>query len=293
MSGRPAFVPPERFVERAWAIIEGRTDDWVVPEVRDAATVVLLRDTAEGIEVFLMRRVTTMAFAAGMHVFPGGRLDPDDHVVPLGLASSDASEALDQRLRGAPGVGAALLAAATRETFEECGVLLVTGEAVPVAGDDQWEQRRQALLDTDLTFSGLLQAAGLVVDTAAIRPWTHWITPAVEDRRYDTRFFVAAMPAAQEAGDASGESDRVHWMRPAEALERWSVGDLAMMTPTADTLRTLLPFSTAAEVLQAADERTIVPLMPQPSLDASGALRWTLVDASTGESLLELGPEDV
>ena len=120
-----------------------------------------------------------------------------------------------------------------------------------------------------------------------------YATPLLDPLRQRARRVVAAMPAAQEAGDASGESDRVHWMRPAEALERWAAGDLAMMTPTSDTLRTLLPFSTAAEVLQAADERTIVPLMPQPSLDASGALRWMLIDASTGESLLELGPEDV
>ncbi|CAB4931413.1 MAG: NUDIX hydrolase [Actinobacteria bacterium] len=293
MSDGPVFVPPQRFVERAWAILEGRTDDWTVPEVRDAATVVLLRDTAEGIEVFLMRRVSTMAFAAGMHVFPGGRLDPDDHIVPLALASPEQAHALDLRLGAAPGVGAALLAAATRETFEECGVLLVTGQAAPVARDDLWEQRRQALLDTGQTFSELLYAEGLVVDTAAIRPWTHWITPPVEERRYNTRFFVAAMPVTQEAGDVSGESDRVHWMRPADALERWAAGDLALMTPTSDTLRTLLPYATAAEVLQAADERTIVPQMPQPSLDASGALRWMLIDASTGEMLLELGLEDV
>jgi len=291
---------PGELVERARSIAAGE-QEWQVPPTRDAATVVLMRDTAEGIEVFLMRRVRAMAFAAGMHVFPGGALDPDDRDVPVMLPAGLDAGWHDRRIRGSRGLGPALLAAAARETFEECGVLLVRrpddaapGAALDLVTDyDRWEPRRRSLLDGDRLFSDLLRGDGLVVDGLGIRPWTHWVTPEFEERRYDTRFFVAALPDGQQARDLGGEADRVHWARPGQALEQYRGGGLAMLPPTVDTLTSLLAFGTAAEVLAAADQREIRPLMPRPRADQGGVsladLQWVLVDATTGEVLDEMG----
>ena len=278
--GAPLRLPDD-VVRRAREIAEGRAV-WVPPVPRNAATVVLLRNTNDGPEAFLMRRVTTMAFAAGMHVFPGGSVDGDDMRVPL-ASSADLLTGLDARLSTAPDGGAALLAAAARETFEECGVLLVVPRNAINA--DEWEPRRRSLLDGGVTFSALLTASGYEVDTAAIRPWTHWITPEVEERRYDTRFFVAALPADQQARDVGGEADRVHWLRPADALERHAAGGLAMLLPTVAVLASLLPYATAEDAVKAADARVIRPQLPRAFLDPDGSLRWSIVDGSSGEVL--------
>lgn len=257
---------------------------------RQAATVIVLRDTAAGPEVFLMRRVRTMAFAAGMHVFPGGSVDDDDFAVPInGLSSADRT-ALDVRLSATAGLGAALLAAAARETFEECGVLLALpdNQSVDVAlatGFGRWSQRRQSLIDKDRTFSQLLIGDELGIDSSAIRPWSHWVTPEVEPRRFDTRFFVAALPAHQDAHDLGGEADSVEWVRPAQALERHSRGELAMLLPTAATLESLTPFESSAQVMAAADSRSIRPLMPAPVGDGE---QWHIVDERTREVVQQL-----
>jgi len=283
---------PDEMLRRARSIAEG-SGEWTPPIPRHASTVVLVRDGADGLEVFLMRRVSTMAFAAGMHVFPGGVVDPDDSAVNLQLGSDDTVESLDQRLTAPPGLGSALVAAAARETFEECGVLLVSpiGDAVDLEltlDDERWEPRRRALLEGDRAFSELLDGDGLAVDASSIRPWAHWITPEVDNRRYNTRFFVAAIPEGQSARDLGGEADRVHWTTPASALRRHEAGELAMMLPTIDTLTALLPFASAHEVIAAADLRVVRPLMPQATFDDHDNMTWGLVDQSTGEVVCDI-----
>jgi len=257
---------------------------------RHAATVIVLRDTAHGPEGFLRRRVHTMAFAAGMHVFPGGSVDDDDFKVPLtGLSAADR-DALDVRFSAADGLGAALLAAAARETFEECGVLLAVPDdpavdVVLATGFDRWGERRQSLIDRDRTFSQVLVGDGLGIDSSAIRPWSHWVTPEVEPRRFDTRFFVAALPAHQAAHDLGGEADSVGWMTPAQALVRHERGELAMLLPTVATLESLTSYATSAEVLADADSRTIRPLMPAPIGDGH---EWHILDERTREIVEQL-----
>ena len=291
MSHNAPLRLPDEVTQRARDIAEGRST-WSPPEPRDAATVVLLRDTERGPEVFLMRRVTTMAFAAGMHVFPGGSVDVDDTRVPVAM-SDEHDAALDQRLSAAPGAGRALLGAAARETFEECGVLLVSP---PVdTGSHRWESRRQDLVNGAVTFSSLLEGEGLLIDAAAIRPWEHWITPEAESRRYDTRFFVAALPASQQAHDVGGEADRVRWLRPADALARHAAGDLPMLLPTVAVLASMSSFASADEIVSAAEALVIRPQLPRARLAHDGALVWSVVDAETGEVLreAEASPDDV
>jgi 8-oxo-dGTP pyrophosphatase MutT (NUDIX family) len=251
---------------------------------RDAATVVLLRErthgtggtdgagAAGGVHAYLMRRTGSMAFAAGMHAFPGGRVDPRDLAQPVPWHGPDPGEWAG-RLGADAALTRALAAAAVRETFEECGVLLAApvGEASGTVVADttgaDWEADRRALVDRTLAFTDFLARRGLMLQAELLRPWAHWITPVFEERRYDTRFFVAALPAGQQARFVGGEADRVVWARPADAAEGYARGELAMLPPTIATLRELAPYATIAQILAAADQRTIVPITPRAVVD--------------------------
>lgn len=200
--------PPE-MVARARGILDGTIEP---PEPRDAATVVLVRDGRGGIEVWMLRRVRTMAFAAGAWVFPGGKVDAaDDGGEDLPPAWADAFCYGDaQLLRRVVG-------AAVRETQEECGVL---------------------------------------VSAANLRPVAHWVTPAIEPRRYDTRFLLAALPDGQDACVNDGESDEGRWFTLAEALGQ------PMLPPTRAVLQALQAHADVEAALASAPEITrIVPVM--------------------------------
>jgi 8-oxo-dGTP pyrophosphatase MutT (NUDIX family) len=225
-------------------------------EPRDAATVVLLRSSESGPEVYLLRRQTSMAFAAGMCVFPGGGVDPRDFDHSVAWAGPSPAE-WASRLGTDERMARALVCAAVRETFEESGVLLAGFSADSVVADttgDDWEADRRALLDRSQSFGGFLDRRGLVLRADLLRPWAHWITPAIEPKRYDTRFFVAAMPEGQRARDVSTEADEVAWVRPAEAAERAAKGEWMMLPPTVATLAELAEFDTVADVLAARRE---------------------------------------
>src|SRR5690349_12761216 len=162
-----------------------------VPEARPAATVALLRDGPLGPEAFLMRRASSMAFAARMHVFPGGGLDPRDGGTDVPWAGPDLAWWADAMVVPAQ-EAAGLVCAAVRELFEESGVLLAGPSASSVVSDltdPSWEDDRQGLLDRTLALSGLLRRRGLVLRSDLLRPWAHWCTPVFEPRRYDTWFF--------------------------------------------------------------------------------------------------------
>ncbi|MGB9378875.1 MAG: NUDIX hydrolase [Mycobacteriales bacterium] len=248
-----------------------------VAPARPASTVVLLRDRPGGPEAYLLRRVTGMAFAGGMTVFPGGRVDPADGAGQAPWAGPVPPEWAD-RLSADESLVRALVCAAVRETFEESGVLLAgpaAGQVVADVSGAEWEAERRALEARDLTLSEVLSRRGLLVCSDLLRPWTHWITPESEPRRYDTRFFVAALPAGQATRDVGGEADRVSWMRPADAVAAHQRGDLPMLPPTAVTLEELSGYDSTAAVLDAADRREITPILPRIFGDG-GPLRVVL-----------------
>ena len=225
--------------------------------VRDAATVVLLRDGADGIEAWLLTRVSAMAFAAGMSVFPGGRVDPAD--VGLPVAGGDLAR-LAERFHCDVETARGLVGAAVRETFEETGVLL----SVPVA---DLSGARADVEHGRVSFGELLRANGLSVDGAALHPWARWVTPANEVRRYDTRFFVAAMPDAAVAQDVTTESSEAAWVPVGRAIEQAQRGERGLMPPTLVTLSSLLAFDSVTEVIAAADERDLAAVRPQVRID--------------------------
>src|SRR5215467_5684243 len=221
-AARPPIRLPSWMAQRARDVLEGRKPP---VEPRDAATVMLLRPLpggagpdamglpevvglpdAAGLQVYMLRRQSSMAFAPGAFVFPGGSVDARDAEIEAGWAGPDARE-WGEMIDAPPDLARALVCAAVRETFEECGVLLAgpTADTV-VAGTrgEDWEADRAALLARSVSLAGLLRRRGLVLRSDLLRPWSRWVTPVTEERRYDTRFFAAALPAGQRARDVSG-----------------------------------------------------------------------------------------
>lgn len=220
--------------------------------VRDASTVVLLRDGSDGLEAWLLTRVTQMVFAAGMTVFPGGRVEEADAELPF---APGAARAAAERFGCDERLAKALLGAAVRETFEEAGVLLTSPAAELPEAIGEVESGRTS-------FGDLLRRHGLVVDAASLRPWARWITPPNEVRRYDTRFFVGALPAGATAHDVTSESSEASWVGIADALEQVARGERMMLPPTMFTLSLLATHATVADACAAADERSLVPVQP-------------------------------
>ena len=233
------------------------------PAVRAAATVMVLRPGLASFEVFMLRRNASMAFAAGMHVFPGGGVDDRD--ADPGLTwFGPPPQALATALGTDPAQARALLAAAVRETFEECGVLLAGHDQdhlVEAVDDEAWEIDRVRLAEGRTGLADVLGRRGLGVRADLLHPWAHWITPAFEQRRYDTRFFVAGLPTGQLARDLGGEADRAHWLAPAEALRMDQRGEAILMPPTRVCLEELAAGADLAAVL--ATPRALRPVLPR------------------------------
>jgi 8-oxo-dGTP pyrophosphatase MutT (NUDIX family) len=273
---------PQSFAETARAYARGELQ---VSEPRPAATVVLLRDpssspsAAAGPQAYLLRRVATMAFAAGMFVFPGGSVDARDEELPDAAWAGPPPSQWAQPLSCDEPLARTLVCAAVRETFEESGVLLAgpsPDEVVPDTSGEDWEADRLALLDRSLSLAELLQRRGLMLRADLLRAWAHWVTPEFEPRRYDTRFFVAAMPGDQRTRDVGGESDRVTWIRPADALEAHAAGTLAMLPPTVVTLAELAAYPSIAAVLEAGTARDVRPVLPKIVLGDDEEVRLLL-----------------
>ncbi|WP_372341782.1 NUDIX hydrolase [Nocardia sp. CC216A] len=237
--------------------------------VRDASTVMLVRDGVNGPEVFLQRRVNAMAFAAGMTVFPGGGVDATDAAVALDWAGPEPAW-WAARFGGTDAARAqALVCAAVRETFEECGVLLAGPTADTVVADTGvYAEVRGRLERRELSFAEFLTRERLVLRADLLRPWANWITPEVESRRYDTHFFVAVLPEGQQADDATSEAEVVTWSTPAEAIERWRSGLDVLLPPTWSQLVALGEFGSTADILAATP--AIEPIMPVYDPESGG-----------------------
>lgn len=231
-------------------------EGFVLPEIpdppaepRDAATVILLRDGVDGVEVFLQRRVAAMAFAGGMTVFPGGGVDDRDADAAVAWAGPPA-ERWAEWFGLSTSVARAQVCAAVRETFEESGVLLAgQGPDEVVRDATPYHQAREALITRELSLAGFLADAGLVLRADLLRPWATWVTPAQEPKRYDTKFFLAALPVGQRADGATSEADASGWARPVDALADADGGRTMLLPPTQYTLAELADFAKVADAL--------------------------------------------
>jgi 8-oxo-dGTP pyrophosphatase MutT (NUDIX family) len=244
--------------------------DWLVARAREfaasgatpvpprlAATVVLLRP---GPEVYLLRRVATMAFAADMYVFPGGAVDPRDAEAHPGWAGPPPSSWARRFGVDDDATAQSIVCAAVREVFEESGVLLAGPDDRSVVGDvsaPDWEAARVALIAREFGFAEFLAERGLVLRSDLLAPWSRWITPEFEPRRFDTYFFLARLPEHQRTRDVGGEAAHVVWGRPSE------LADLPMLPPTLVTLRQLAAYDDVGAVLAAAEDRDLAPVQPK------------------------------
>ena len=243
---------------------------------RPAATVMLVRDTAEGIKVFLMRRHAAMEFVAGVMVFPGGGVDERDRSAEIAWCGPDPSW-WAERLGVDTDLAEALVCAAARETFEESGVLFAgpansaDGENGMVDDASVYRDQRAALANNSLSFADFLRTEKLVLRADLLRPWANWVTPKEErTRRYDTYFFVGALPEGQRADGDNTESDRAFWSTPQNALDDFADGRSFLLPPTWTQLDSLKG-RTVAEVL--AVKRRIESV--EPHLAVSGG-NWEI-----------------
>ena len=233
---------------------------------RPAATVMLVRDVPGGLKIFLMRRHSQMEFAPGVIVFPGGGVDDRDRNADLGKLGAWAGPPPQwwaQRFGIEPDLAAALVCAAARETFEESGVLFAGPADDPdgiVRDASVYADARRALDDRTLSFADFLRTENLVLRSDLLRPWANWVTPEAErTRRYDTYFFVGALPEGQRADGENTESDRAGWALPQDAIGDFEAGRNILLPPTWTQLDSLAGRS-VADVL--AVERQIVTVQP-------------------------------
>jgi 8-oxo-dGTP pyrophosphatase MutT (NUDIX family) len=260
-----------RLSERATAIAAGR----LAPAVpRDAATVMVLRPAPAGAaEVLMLLRPAAMAFAPGAYVFPGGSVDAADGDPRIGWSGPDPAE-FGGQLGCSPEQARALVCAAVRETFEEVGVLLAgEPDGIPAVPDARWDEDRAALAAGSVTFADVLSRRGLVILAGLLTPWARWITPEAEPRRFDARFFAAALPPGQRAVGHRAEADHTAWLRPDAALEATRAGSMTLLPPTATTLNEFASCGGVARIL--GSRRTITPIMPR--LVVEDGAPWLLI----------------
>lgn len=228
-----------------------------------SATVMVVRDGPTGLQVLLVRRHGNSGVLGGVHVFPGGKLDAADRLADAATLDRSAEACLASL--GEPGLDAGtalgLHVAALRETFEECGLLL---------GQAQGAAHVQAVREqtaTGVAFAEALRALGLPLTTACVLPWSRWVTPrvpSVTNKRFDTRFFVAAAPEGQAVEHCVREATEAVWLSPRAGLERYWAGEIDLAPPQIMSLSQLSRLADVSQVLAAARSRPPVLIEPEP-----------------------------
>ncbi|MFQ5348759.1 MAG: NUDIX domain-containing protein [Rhodothalassiaceae bacterium] len=257
------------------------------PPVRalPAASILLLRDGPCGLEVLTLRRGGHLAFAGGMLAFPGGRVDDSDRSWRGPGDAFGGRRHADQAFR----------VAALRELFEEAGLLLTrrvgrTGARLGRAVLRRAARCRRPLHQRQLSFRACLQRLGLRLDTQALVPFSHWVTPVIAPKRFDTRFYLAPAPRGQEASADAVESFDLAWRTPADILDAWRRGAEALMFPTRLNLMKLAQSPCAETALMRA-RRSPLPRV-EPRLAGDGTPRL-LIPAGAGYGVTEAGLGDL
>jgi 8-oxo-dGTP pyrophosphatase MutT (NUDIX family) len=221
---------------------------------RPAATVMLVRDRAPGVEVLMLHRNPAIEFVGGAHVFPGGAVDESDRALVAELDLDDRDDAESSGILELDEGGSSYWVAAIRECFEEVGILLARradGSPFRFDSDGARDRARFAILDGTLTMAELCRAESIRLSTSDIHYFAHWVTPELSPRRYDTRFFVASAPPDQEPLPDRGEALSLEWIRPEAALERSRAGEIELILPTERSLRAISEFSSVGHLMAA------------------------------------------
>ena len=240
-----------------------------------AATVTIVRDARDGIEVLMMRRNLKSGFVPGMYVFPGGGLDDADLLFKNNGLCNCLDDASASGMLGVAADGLAYWAAAIREAFEESGLLLArngAGSLVTLTDAEvaaRFDAQRRQLNAGELDFAALIAAESLQLAADQLVYFAHWITPVTAPRRYDTRFFMAEAPPEQEPFHDDHETIAATWISPAGALTLHQRGEFEMRTPTVRTLETFANCNDVASLRRSLDsiQGNVRPLMPRIGKD--------------------------
>lgn len=236
--------------------------------IKDASTVIVLREGAGGIETFMLCRHQQSGFMGGAHVFPGGKVDVGDTDARWLDRVDRSPEEITERLgETETELGLGLLVAGVRETFEEAGVLL----ARTMEGADLVKTRRQ--LHGGAPFIDLADAIDMKIDALALAPYARWITPKMESRRFDTRFYIAVIPEGQTASHDGSETTSAVWLRPSRAIDDMIAGKIKLAPPTVRTLQWLAEFDDTQSIIDDALSRK--PPLVRPRL-VTGDKGWFL-----------------
>ena len=242
---------------------------------RPAATVTLVRDTPQGFEVLMMQRNFQSVFMPGMHVFPGGAVDPHDNSGEIAALCTGLDDAIASRKLGIERGGLAYWVAAIRESFEEAGILLACNERDEIVTLDdtvraeRFHSYRRRVEHGEHPLSEMLKHEGLRLPLQQMTYFSHWITPVGAPRRYDTRFFVAAAPAAQQPLHDNRETINHVWVRPAEALDKHKQKKFDMRTPTIHTLRLFAEHDNVASLIKRMQALGDIPVI-EPRIARNG-----------------------
>jgi 8-oxo-dGTP pyrophosphatase MutT (NUDIX family) len=241
-----------------------------------SATLILLRQGSQGIEVLLLQRTPRSGFIPGAWVFPGGRVDPEDgdpEILPHieGLTEREAREQL--AFEGVEFPALAFWVAAARETFEETGALLSPGAAS--MKPDELEGARRSLLEGERSFREILKDLGLTLNLRRLQYHGYWLTPECEPRRYETRFFMTEVNSDVLVTPHEREMVADRWLTPNQAIARNQAGALPLVLPTLFTLQELLPFRTPREAIEELGGRPVPKRLPVPER-AEGGVRFHL-----------------
>jgi 8-oxo-dGTP pyrophosphatase MutT (NUDIX family) len=252
-----------------------------------AATVMLLRDGDDGMEVFMIVRHHNSDVHAGALVFPGGRVDPEDYELAVDAAVFPMEDGVDT-------IMATLRVAAVRETFEECGVLLARarGEEALISADrlrDIEAAHRAAMTHGECTFGAMLAAENLVLAPETMVYFANWITPERRSKRFDTHFFLAAAPSDQVALHDGYEAVDSVWIPPGIALERARTGTYDLRFPTQMNLQKLGRHSLSVRAMDAARASRVVTVMTKQEQVRDDGVRMVRIplEADYGGELFE------
>ena len=277
---------------------EKRTSDSVPATPVAAATVMLVRDSPEGVEVFLMERSGFGAFG-GLHVFPGGKIDAMDAEARWTDLAEGVEPTTANATLGLESGGLDYWVATIRECFEEAGVLLATrtdGRLLPLTDPDRrarfaaWRARLNA--GEKGAFEAMCKEESLRLATDRLAYVSHWITPVTERKRFDTRFFLARAPSKQEALHDGFETVESAWIRPDSALDRWKRGDLNLISPTFTNLQGLVGYDSTESLLRAkraVDPATIPVILPKVRPREGGDFDEEIAEVGRGGRLFEEG----
>jgi 8-oxo-dGTP pyrophosphatase MutT (NUDIX family) len=240
----------------------------IAANARPAATVVVLRDGPAGPEVFMVRRHEGTAFMGGAHVFPGGRVDAADG--DAGDSWCDGIAHATRQLDGLqPAEALAYHVAAARELFEEAGVLLArdsggTFVSLAKAADHaRLKLDRVRVHEGKTTLRAVIERERARLALDALVAFAHWVTPPVDTRQFDTRFFMTRVPPHQAPAHDDTETTHSLWLRPADAIAQSIKNEIVLPPPTWSTLRELEPFESVDDALAWGRRRTVVRRMPK------------------------------